>query len=62
MLIIGTSLEVMPAADLPLLARRRGARLVLVNLSRTPLDDQMDVVIRADVVKTLQALRRALLG
>lgn len=62
MLVIGTSLEVMPAADLPLLARRRGARLILVNLTPTPLDDRMDVVIRADVVKTLQELRRALLG
>ncbi len=61
MLVIGTSLEVMPAADLPLLAKRRGARLVLVNLTPTPLDDRMDVVIRADVVKTLHELRRALL-
>ena len=62
MLIVGTSLEVMPAADLPLLAQRRGARLILVNLTPTPLDDRMDVVIRADVVKTLQQLRRALVG
>jgi NAD-dependent deacetylase len=60
MLIVGTSLEVMPAADLPLLARRRGARLVLVNLSPTPLDDQMDVIIRADVVGALEALAESL--
>jgi NAD-dependent deacetylase len=56
LLIIGTSLEVMPAADLPLLARRRGARLILINLMPTPLDDQMDVVIREDVVKALRTL------
>jgi NAD-dependent deacetylase len=56
MLVVGTSLEVMPAADLPLLARRRGAKLVLVNLSPTPLDGQMDVVIKADVVRTLEVL------
>ena len=56
MLIVGTSLEVMPAADLPMLARRRGARLILVNLSATPLDDQMDVIVRADVVAALEAL------
>jgi NAD-dependent deacetylase len=62
MLIVGSSLEVMPAADLPLLARRRGAATILVNLTPTPLDMQMDVVIRADVVKTLQQLRRALVG
>ena len=62
MLIIGSSLEVMPAADLPLLARRRGAATILVNLTPTPLDEQMDVVIREDVVKTLQQFRRALVG
>lgn len=60
-LVVGTSLEVMPAADLPLLAKRRGARLILVNLSPTPLDDRMDVVLRADVVKTLQQLWKALI-
>ena len=62
MLIVGSSLEVMPAADLPLLAKRRGAATILVNLTPTPLDEQMDVVIRDDVVKTLQQLRRALVG
>ena len=60
MLVVGTSLEVMPAADLPLLAKRRGARLILINLAPTSLDDQMDVVLRADVVKSLQALWSAL--
>jgi NAD-dependent deacetylase len=53
MLVVGTSLEVMPAADLPLLARRRGAKLVLVNLSPTPLDAAMDVVVRLDVEAAL---------
>ena len=62
MLIIGSSLEVMPAADLPLLAKRRGAATILINLTPTPLDDRMDVVIRADVVKTLQQLRHALIA
>jgi NAD-dependent deacetylase len=56
MLVIGTSLEVMPAADLPLLAQRRGARIILVNRSPTPLDAQMDVVIHADVIQTLERL------
>ncbi|MGE5602400.1 MAG: SIR2 family NAD-dependent protein deacylase [Nitrososphaerales archaeon] len=56
MLIVGTSLEVMPAADLPLLAKRRGAKLVLVNLTPTQLDAQMDVIVRADVVQALNLL------
>lgn len=60
MLVVGTSLEVMPAADLPLLAKRRGARLILINLSPTALDEQMDVVVRADVAKALETLWRRL--
>jgi NAD-dependent deacetylase len=62
MLVIGTSLEVMPAADLPLLARRRGARTILINLTPTELDHQFDLVLRADVIQTLQDLWRALSG
>ncbi len=56
MLVIGTSLEVMPAADLPLLARRRGALTILVNLSPTPLDEYFDLAIHADVERSLLAL------
>ena len=64
MLIVGTSLEVMPAADLPLLARRRGAQLILVNLTPTALDTEMDVIVREDVVDALQRVggKRARLG
>ena len=60
MLIVGTSLEVMPAADLPLLARRRGARLIVINRTPTPLDDQADVIIRDDVRRVLQAVAHGL--
>jgi NAD-dependent deacetylase len=62
MLIVGTSLEVMPAADLPLLAKRREARLILVNLTPTALDPQMDVVVRMDVVDALQVLAAEVMG
>lgn len=58
MLVVGTSLEVTPAADLPLLARRRGARVILVNLTPTALDDQLEFVIHADLEPTLVALWR----
>jgi NAD-dependent deacetylase len=60
MLVIGTSLEVMPAADLPLLAHRRGARVILINLAHTTVDDQFDLVIHADVERTLVALWRVM--
>jgi len=56
MLIAGSSLEVMPAADLPRLARRRGAALIIVNRDPTPLDRQAALVLRADVTSVLPRL------
>lgn len=48
-LVLGSSLVVRPAATLPLLAKRGGARLIIVNHDPTPLDEAADLVIRADV-------------
>ncbi len=56
MLVIGTSLEVMPAGDLPWLAQRRGAKVILINRQPTLADKQADIVVRADVVDGLQEL------
>lgn len=61
-LIAGTSLEVAPACDLPLVATRRGARVVIVNLDETYLDEHADVVIRADLATAVPALVRAAIG
>ncbi len=56
MLVAGSSLEVTPAGDLPLIARRAGARLVIVNFTPTPIDRLADVVIRGDVADILPRL------
>jgi NAD-dependent protein deacetylase/lipoamidase len=48
-LAIGSSLVVYPAAAFPAIARQHGARLVIVNDEKTPLDDQADVVLRGDI-------------
>jgi NAD-dependent deacetylase len=53
MIVAGSSLEVAPAGDLPLLAKQRGSKLIFVNLGPTHLDDSADVIIRADVVDAL---------
>jgi NAD-dependent deacetylase len=45
MLVVGSSLVVHPAADIPLAALRSGARLIVVNAEPTPIDDLADVVI-----------------
>lgn len=52
-LIAGSSLEVAPASDLPLLALEQGAKVIVVNYQPTYLDSQADVVIRADVAEAL---------
>ncbi len=52
-LVAGSSLEVEPAADLPLTALGRGARLIIVNYQPTYLDEKADVVIHADVADVL---------
>lgn len=44
-LTVGSSLVVQPAAMLPLEAKRAGATLVLINLSETPYDQIMDIII-----------------
>jgi NAD-dependent deacetylase len=46
-IVIGSTLIVYPAADIPARAHRSGAKLVIVNLSPTPLDYEATVLIRA---------------
>lgn len=48
-LAVGSSLVVYPAAGFPVLARRNGAILVIVNRDETALDDEADVVLRGDI-------------
>ena len=45
MLVVGSSLVVFPAADIPVYAVNAGAALVIVNAEPTPLDRLADVVI-----------------
>jgi NAD-dependent deacetylase len=56
LLIIGSSLVVQPAASLPLEAKQGGARLILVNLSDTPYDRFMDVIIRSTAGPAMVAI------
>ena len=55
MLAIGSSLRVTPAADMPrATGEKKGGKLVVVNLQRTPLDRYADICIHAmcdDVLK-----------
>jgi NAD-dependent deacetylase len=53
LLSIGSSLVVWPAAGFPLMAKRNGARLVIINRDPTDFDDVADLVVRQDIGSAL---------
>ena len=52
-LAIGSSLVVWPAAGFPLMAKRNGAKLVILNRETTELDDVADLVVHDDIGNAL---------
>jgi NAD-dependent deacetylase len=59
---VGSSLVVQPAARLPLLAKRAGAALVVVNREPTPVDELADAVLIGEAGTLLPALVDAVLA
>ncbi len=57
-LAIGSSLVVEPAASIPRLAKKSGARLVILNKSPTPVDAFADLVVGAGIGETLRSVAR----
>ena len=60
LLTVGSSLQVWPAADLPVWALRAGVPLAIVNDEPTPLDDLATVVVRGRAGEALSAAVAAL--
>jgi NAD-dependent deacetylase len=60
-LVVGSSLEVIPASRLPLRALEKGAHLILNNHSQTYLDSYADAVLREDLAEVIPALARQVL-
>jgi NAD-dependent deacetylase len=58
-LAIGSSLVVWPAAGFPGLAKRNGARLVIINREPTDMDPEADLVIHDDIGDVLEAFLSA---
>ena len=56
-IIIGSSLQVQPAASFPVIAKRRGALLAIVNRDPTPLDDLADFVHHGAIGEFFQGLK-----
>jgi uncharacterized protein (DUF1800 family) len=56
MLAVGTTLQVYPVAGTVEVAKRAGARVVILNNQPTPLDDIADLVLRAPIGEVLPAV------
>ncbi len=63
LLAVGSSLVVYPAADIPLRAKQKGAKLAIINKDSTPLDTMADYVINdaagSVLPQIVQSLREA---
>lgn len=58
LLAVGSTLSVYPAAGVVPVAKRTGARLVIVNGEPTPFDDIADAVLRGPISEILPAIVR----
>jgi NAD-dependent deacetylase len=59
-LVVGSSLVVNPAAKLPLIARKNGAKLAIINKTVTPLDSLADAATRGASGEVLSAIAEEL--
>ena len=55
-LVVGSSLVVYPAAEIPLVAVRAGARMIVINAEPTPYDRFAEVVIHGRSGEVLPAI------
>ena len=60
LLVAGSSLEVIPAADIPFVALSHGAKGIIVNFQPTDFDRHARVAIHGDVTEILPAIVTAL--
>jgi len=62
MLVVGTSLEVMPSAKLPIQAMDHGAQLIIINNTETFIDIRAAAVIRGDAAEMLPEISNEVLN
>lgn len=62
MLVVGSSLEVLPAAGLPMQALDRGAHLIVVNNAPTYINVRADAVFSEDVAEIIPAIAEKVLN
>uniref|UniRef100_A0A0R3RG13 protein acetyllysine N-acetyltransferase n=1 Tax=Elaeophora elaphi TaxID=1147741 RepID=A0A0R3RG13_9BILA len=57
---LGTTLQITPAGDLPLLAKKNGGKMVIINLSKTKHDRKADLIINGRVDDVMRMLMIAM--
>ncbi|SNY93527.1 NAD-dependent deacetylase [Cohaesibacter sp. ES.047] len=57
-IVLGSSLQVYPAANLPQIAKHHDARLVIINRDPTPFDRIADLYIHGEIGSTLKTIAR----
>jgi len=62
LVVVGSSLEVYPAASIPQIAWQRGAKMVLINSEKTQLDGLFNWVFREAAGEVLPGLEEKILG
>jgi len=55
-LVLGSSLVVYPAANLPIIAKKNKSKLVIINIDPTPFDDIADIVINKSASEVLSKI------
>jgi NAD-dependent deacetylase len=55
-IVIGSSLVVQPAASMPIVAKRGGAKLVIINRDPTPYDEMAEIVIHSQAGSTMASI------
>ena len=55
-IVIGSSLQVQPAASFPVIAKRSGALLAIINRDETPLDELADFIYRGAIGEFFEEL------
>ena len=61
-IVIGSTLVVYPAAYMPIYARESGAKLVIINLSSTPMDSYATVLITGKAGETMAKVMEKVRG
>ena len=59
-IVVGSSLVVYPAAQLPAYAADAGATLIIINLSETPMDGQASLIIRSKAGEAMSRIMQKL--